>query len=206
MISETDEGLSRSITICPATGELSESHDPRKQPSTFACDSAGSTVIYWRSPGDYPPSDGWALTVHLAGGSIASAEAEVISGQFRFTLSAAVTGVLLPGTYKWVERAVKGSEIYDSASGIVTVSPNLASAGEGDLQTFEERMLAVVEARLENRLPADLQSYTIGTRGIMKIPISELLQIRNALRAQVEQQRNPGQFGRKVQITFPRPG
>lgn len=168
--------------------------------------SAGSTVKYVRSFAAYPTSDGWALTLYLAGKSSLSVAAVVANNQFEFTLTAAQTGSLQPGLYAWTERVSKAGEVYDAASGQLTVEVDLSNAGPGDAQTWAERTLALVEARIEDRLPKDMESYQIAGRSVVNIPASELFKLRAQLRAEVARERNPGGFGQRITFRFTEPG
>lgn len=52
-------------------------------------------------------------------------------------------------------------------------------------ETFEEKVLAIIEARLLGRLDSDLQRYSIGSRSLDKIPIEELEKMRTKYQAKV---------------------
>jgi hypothetical protein len=169
-------------------------------PASF---EAGTTVTYQRTPADFLPSAGWALTLYLAGaGRIAPLAATASGDIFTFTVAASLTDKLPKGTYQWVERASKGTEVYTYASGTTEVLPNIARAEAGELQSWAERTLAVVEAALENRLENGMESYSIAGRAVSKIPQAELLKIRSQLRSEVAQLKNPGSFVREVKGKF----
>lgn len=52
------------------------------------------------------------------------------------------------------------------------------------MATHAETMLAKIEAVLEGRLDSDVESYTIAGRQITKIPVTELLALRDTYRAE----------------------
>lgn len=52
------------------------------------------------------------------------------------------------------------------------------------MATHAETMLANIEAVLEGRITSDVESYTIAGRQITKIPITELLTMRDKYRAE----------------------
>ena len=52
------------------------------------------------------------------------------------------------------------------------------------MATHVETMLANIEAVLEGRITSDVESYTIAGRQITKIPITELLTMRDKYRAE----------------------
>ena len=124
---------------------------------------------------------------------------------FSITLTAAITAGLAAGTYQWSERVTKSGESYDAASGLVVVQANIATAIAGDLQSWEEKALVVVDAALLGRLTSDQQAFSIAGRAVTKIPITELLSIRTSLVAAVRSQRTPGKFGTSVDFNFSRP-
>lgn len=53
--------------------------------------------------------------------------------------------------------------------------------------THEETMLSKIKAVLEGRIDADVESYKIGTREITKIPIKELIELKEIYQAKVNQ-------------------
>lgn len=171
-------------------------------PATF---EAGTTVIYYRNPSDFPVTDSWVLTLHLAGPKRLDVEGTEEDGYHKFTLTAAQTGGLDEGTYQWVERASKAGAVYTSASGTVAVTLNLATAGDGDAQSENEILLALIKLRLRGRLTSDMENYSIRGRTVAKIPTELLIRYRNALETAVARERNPSSFGRKVVVNFGRP-
>ena len=56
-------------------------------------------------------------------------------------------------------------------------------------QTHAEIMLAKIEAVLEGRITADIENYQIAGRQITKIPIAELLVLRDRYRVEVKNQK-----------------
>lgn len=174
-------------------------------PGSFA---AGETVSYLRSaPSGYAPADGWTLTLYLAGENTASAQATEESGAYRVTLTASETSQLEPGSYRWVERLSDGAGVvHDLASGTVIVLPNIGAAASGDLQTWAEKTLPIVEAAIAGRLPSGMESYQIAGRAVSKIPIRELVALRGQLQAEVNRIRNRGKIGRTHKVYFPPTG
>lgn len=53
--------------------------------------------------------------------------------------------------------------------------------------SFQERMLAAIEARLEGRISSDHQRYTVDGRSLDRIPILELQALRDKYRREVYQ-------------------
>lgn len=168
---------------------------------------SGTTVKYTTTYADYRANDGWSMVLYVAGvGRITPITATASGASFAVTLTSSITAGLDAGTYQWTERVTKAGESYDAASGTVGVLANIATAIAGDLQSWEEKALVVVEAALLGRLTADQQAFSIAGRAVTKIPVAELLSIRTSLRSAIRSQRTPGKFGTSVDFNFSRPG
>jgi len=171
-------------------------------PDTF---SAGTTVHYRRRFSDYPASDGWRLTLHLAGASVLSVEASADGDDFLVTIAA--TASLTSGLYKWVERVSNaGGEVLEVASGVVTILPNLAEATEGSEQEWLERAIAALKSHIEGRLPAGMESYQIAGRVVAKMPVKEAVDLLTTLESRLARLGNPGFVTRTVLVSFTKPG
>jgi hypothetical protein len=166
---------------------------------------AGTSIVYTRTFDAYPASAGWALTLYLAGASIASVAGAANGDSWDVTLTPAATGLLAAGAYTWVERVSKAAEAYDVERGTVTVRPDIATAGPGAFQSWEEKTLVVVEAALSGQLTSGIVNYQIHGRSVGKIPPKELMEIRAALRSTVAQQKIGG-FGRPIGVRFTQAG
>lgn len=166
---------------------------------------AGVTVSYLRSvPSGYGPGDGWTLKLYLAGESTLQKAGADEDGSYRITLAATDTAQLEPGRYRWIERLSDGSgEVHDFAAGIVIVEADVGVAAAGELQSWEEKTLPIVELAIAGRLPSGMENYQVFGRAIGKIPIRDLLAIRTSLQADVNRLRNPGRIGRPVKVQFP---
>lgn len=170
-----------------------------REPASFA---AGETVKWNRSFADYPSNAGWSCTYYFAGVDVFQVAGVADgAGGFDFTSSADSTATKKPGTYTYIAYAWKGVagvdlERYEVASGEFTLEKNITSAVAGDFQTHAERMLAAIEARLEGRLAdgADLESYGLAGRQVMKIPAEKLHALRIKYQLEVERIRNGGQL------------
>lgn len=173
-----------------------------EMPASFP---ANTTLTYSKSFADFRPQDGYSMALLLAGPQLLQVAATSdSSGTYTFTLTPGQTA-LIPGRYAWNEVATKGSDRYVAASGVVSITPNLAVVGANDMQSKEERWLAMVEAVLDNRMSADVQSYTIAGRQLVRMPVKELMSMRASLAATVELQKFPGRIVREVKVSFPRP-
>lgn len=167
-------------------------------PDTFP---AGTTVKYTRSLSDYPATSGWTLKLLLAGAGTHAEDAVANGDAFDVTLTAAETAALPPGDYRWVERVEKGGEVYDVATGVVTVTPNLATATPGSLQSWEEKELAAVEAAIAAILAGGIAAYQIAGRAVTKVDLPTLQKLRASLRTEIARQRGQAP-GRQWKFTF----
>ena len=174
-------------------------------PDQFA---AGTTVCYRRRLVDYPASAGWTLRLHLAGASVLAKTAVADGDDFVVTIAAADTaGGFAPGFYKWVERVSNtGGEVYEVATGSVTVLPNLAEATEGSEQEWIERAVVALRAHIEGRLPAGMESYQIAGRVVAKMPVKEAVGLLTNLESRLASLKNPGFVTRPVLVSFTGPG
>lgn len=164
----------------------------------------GTTVKWTSSFSDYPASAGWTLKVYLAGLS-QFAGGNGIAGSasgndFAFTLSTTDTN-LLAGGYRWQLIATKSGETYLAASGVLTVLEGVAGAAAGS-GSFLEEQLVVVEAAINKRLTADMESYQIAGRAVVKIPMNDLFRLRAEIKAALYRERNPGRIGPSSRIAF----
>ncbi len=174
-------------------------------PAQFA---AGTTVCYRRRLADYPASGGWTLRLHLAGASVLAITATADGNDFIVTIAADDTaGGFSPGLYKWVERVTGAEgEVYEVATGSVTVRPNLAEATEGSEQEWIERAIAALKAHIEGRLPTGMESYQIAGRVVAKMPVKEAVGLLTSLESRLANLKNPDFVTRPVLVSFTGPG
>lgn len=175
---------------------------PTQEPTqVIAGDSWQWDIAY----GDYPASDGWALAYAFRGPTdldTGSGDVTVDADGWQVRIPATVTN-LTAGPYRLIGYVTKGTErftVYDAA---LLVLPNPVTAVNA--QSHAERTLAVIDAAIEGRLTADIESYQIHGRSVSKIPMSELVKLRAIYASAVERERNPGQFGRSVEVHFVAP-
>lgn len=172
--------------------------------------TAGTTVKFKRTPSDHPSNDGWTLTLYIAGATKLTVVGVADGlGGYDFTLTPANTDDLTPpGNYDWFERASKGGEVYDSRtsptlrSGVVKVLRDVATAADGDFQSFEEKSLAALQASLTASLTDDIQDYQIAGRAVRLIPLDEKYAMMNTFRQSIELRRRKGRIETPVRATL----
>lgn len=140
---------------------------------------AGDSVTWSRAVPDRPASAGWGLRYVFSGPDRHSVDAKA-GAIYQVELTSAATAGWTPGLYRWVALAMRGDQRLTVATGTLEVSANLETADPSDARDHSQRMLALIEAALEKRIPKDQQSYEIDGMRLDRIPIERL----NALRLQ----------------------
>lgn len=165
--------------------------------------SAGTTVAYTKSFTDYPASL-WTLTLYIAGVIVGAYQAVADGNAFVVTIPA--NAAIEPGYYQWVERVAYDGDVYEVASGKVTVNDDLATARDGDSQLWLERAIPVLRAHVEGRLTAGMQSYAIAGRAVTKIPVEEAVKMLDHFEARLARLKNPDKISRLGVFDLVRPG
>ena len=186
---------------------------PTIEPTSAA---AGDTWTWSRAFPDYPASE-YTLSYAIRGVTRLDWDSDWVttSGDgFVVTIPAASTVDLGAGTYRWVANVTDiatGLERWTAGSGILTVTPNYDAYGDGDAQTHNEKMLALIESALEERVTgvADggrgtVENYAVEGRQVSLIPTEQLNILRNKYRRAVWKERNPGVATPQALIKFVR--
>lgn len=145
--------------------------------------TAGDSWSWLWASADYSPAEGWAAAFRLVGPGIAFSIGTVAEDSgFRAGASATITGALVVGArgvpctlIGWVSRAADRFQVY-SAPCLLLPDPATVT---GDLRGHATRTLEAINALLEGRATKDQQSYKLGDRELSRIPIPELLQLRD---------------------------
>lgn len=158
--------------------------------------NAGETVKYTKSFADFPATGSWTAKLWLAGPSIVSGGiAGTPNGAaFDFVVSAAVSGVLLPGRYRWEERVTKAGETYVADEGTLVVDPNIESATTGSLQDPNEKLLASVEAAIDALITGKVSEYQVAGRVVRYHDLDMLRKWRGELKRTIAANRSPGKL------------
>lgn len=154
--------------------------------------TAGDTWTWLWSSAAYLPSAGWSSAWRVIGVGVALDVPAVAEGDaFRATASAAATVALTIGARGqnctltgWVTRSGVRTTVYSAP---LLVLPNPATV-TGDLRGHAARTLAAIEAMLEGRATTDQARYRIGDRELQRIPIPELLSLRDYYRAEAKRE------------------
>lgn len=157
---------------------------PTSQPAQI---NAGDTAKWLLSLPDYPASDGWTLTVTLVNAAVRHTVTAIPQvDDYLVNASAATTSGWAAGTYATRTQVSKAGEVYTVGSGQIVVAASFAAAV--DARSQARRTLEAIEATLEGRATADVQQYEIAGRRMTKIPIPELLALRDRLRVDVQRE------------------
>lgn len=158
---------------------------------------AGDSIAWSRDVPAHPASAGWSLRYVLSGPARYELEA-ISAGSYLVEVSATDSATWLPGVYRWVALAVRGEgERQTVATGLLEISPNLETSDPVDARGHALRMLNMIEAALEKRIPKDQQSYEIDGMRLDRIPIERLEALRSKYRREIQREkdrRNP--YGR----------
>jgi hypothetical protein len=150
---------------------------------------AGDSVAWERDVPEYPAADGWSLRYVLSGPARHVLEA-LASAPYRVEVAATETATWVPGLYRWVALAINGDQRMTVASGTLEVGANLETAEPFDARSHAQRMLDLIEAALEKRIPKDQQSYEIDGMRLDRIPIERLDSLRSKYRRELQREKN----------------
>lgn len=154
---------------------------PTTEPGTI---NPGDTVKWTRSLPDYPANDGWVLSYELVNATARYSFSAGTSGaDHTVTIAANVSAGYLPGAYDWRARVAKASEIFTVGSGRLNVNASFASAT--DVRSHARKVLGAIDAYFENSQNLTAARYMIAGRELWRIPITELLKLRDRYRQDI---------------------
>lgn len=132
-------------------------------------------------------ADGSASFMYcLRGPSKIDIEPTASGGVVSVDVGSADSAAWVAGLYKWQLYLVTGANKEIIGSGKLTINPDFSAVNAGfDARSHAERMLAAIEARLENRIISDHEKYTIDGRSLDRIPIIELHNLRRIYKRKV---------------------
>lgn len=156
---------------------------------------AGDSLSWLISLPDYPAASGWSLSYALVNADGRITLTSAASGNSHsVTATAATTANYKAGTYTYHCRVSNGADVVTVAVGTIDVLPDLATMVALDTRTHAAKVLAKIEAWLENHDPA-VAEYEIAGRRMKYIPIAELLKLRDRYSREVR-----GQGGKSGRI------
>jgi len=175
--------------------------------------TAGVTWKWKKTLSDYPASS-WTLTYYLrkSGATATSFSASADGDTHLVSVSASTSSGYAAGVYDFIGVVVKATEKYVVFDGVLDVLTNPASGSAYDPRTHARRVLDLIEAAMEGRIPNGMESYVIGGRSINKIPLHELRELYEKYKQDVEQEvqverlANGRRSGKNIGVRFGRPG
>ncbi len=129
---------------------------------------------------DYKPADGWSLTYYIAGAGGVLVQTATTSGQgYAVTLTAAQTGVLIPGDYAIEGKVSMSPYVFTVYSARLCVLVNMATATTStDTRSFNRRVRDALRALTESIAPDPTQAYTIfGERAVTLMTAEERMKM-----------------------------
>ena len=174
--------------------------------------TAGVTWKWKKTISDYPASE-WALTYYLRkdGASATSFSAAADGDSYLVTVAAATTAAYASGIYDFVGWVIKGTEKYEVFNSMIEVLPNPTNTSAYDPRSHARRVMELLEAAMEGRVPNGMESYSIGGRSINKIPLSQLRELWEkykqdvVMEEQAERLVNGRRSGKNIGVRFNRP-
>ena len=163
---------------------------------------AGDTVSWFDASstdtlGNALTSASWVLTYYLRFN--AASEAATVVGSARsdggwdFTISAATSAGFDAGTWYWQALATSGNDKLTLGAGSLTVKASLSYAGQAaafDGRTQAEKDLDAVQTAIRTLVSGGaVQQYSIGSRSITKMRLSDLMELESKLKAEVNRER-----------------
>lgn len=163
---------------------------------------AGDSITWSREVPACPASAGWTLRYVLSGPDRHVIEAKA-GAPYLVELGADDTARWAPGLYRWVALASRGVQRVTVASGNLEVGANLETAEPTDVRSHAQRMLALIEAALEKRIPKDQASYEIDGMRLDRIPIERLDALRSKYQRELQRESNRRwPTGRRVKLVM----
>lgn len=165
---------------------------PDREPDVFI---SGTTVRWNKSFSDYNPDDGWALsyTFSQLNERIDVTGVDNGDGSWLLELTAQESAGKAPGIYNWVaivSGGPSGTDRIAAAEGRTEIKTDIASNPIGvDSRTYAEQLLEAIEDTLAGRANTDQASYSFGGVSLTRMQMSELLQARSAMRAEVAREK-----------------
>lgn len=153
------------------------------------------------------PAPQWELALILRGAQAIDLAAVSDGASHRFQADAATTADWLAGRYWYSLRATRGADVVEVDAGDLTIAPDLAAVSEPfDGRSHARRVLAAIEAVIENRATIDQQSYQINNRSLSRTPLPDLLLLRSRYLDEVRREemaaRGQSLLGRQIKVRF----
>jgi hypothetical protein len=129
----------------------------------------------------------WTLTAILRGPASITLAWIHDNTLHRLSVDAATTAAWLPGEYWYSVRATDGTQVVEVESDSLKIVADLASGTSPySAQSHAERVLASIEAVIEQRASKDQERYKINNRELWRTPIADLMALRDRYKEEVK--------------------
>ncbi len=156
---------------------------PTTEPATIR---AGDFITWVKTLTDYPASAGWALSYTLINAAVKiTINASASGADHLVSVAAATTGSYAAGSYTWMARVTKGTEIYTVETGSMQILPNLAALSTYDGRSHAKVMVEAIEAAIQGRASSVQLRMAINNRSIEYLSPTELIKWLSFYRAEV---------------------
>jgi hypothetical protein len=109
--------------------------------------------------------------------------------KWTITVPKAVTETYTAGEYKYSIYLYTSTLRYEVETGTVKVISDLASqTAQNDTRSHVKKVLDAIEAVIEGRASTDQMSYTIAGRSLSKMPVKDLLYLRDRYKAEYKRE------------------
>lgn len=156
---------------------------PTFEPSVIV---VGDSVAWTKSFPDYPATAGWTLSYsfQIPGSIEDPITFNAVSAGANYSISQTPTETALwvPGNYTWTSFVDNGIDRHTVGTGSISLVPN---PSEPFGATHASRTLHLIELAIEGRIPAQLEQTTIAGQSILRIPLSQLMDLRLKYQAEV---------------------
>ena len=150
----------------------------------------GDTVKWAKNLPDYLPSDGWVLKYSFAnsGASNTITCTDNGDGSHLATIDKTTSAAFAAGHWNWQAYVESATERFTVAEGAIEVLAAMTAATDG--RSHARIVLDNIEAYLENSSNITAASYSIAGRTLSRIPINELISLRDTYRREVRSEEN----------------
>jgi hypothetical protein len=183
----------------------------KQVPNSF---TSGESVSWQVELSLYPTAQ-WNLIYHFRGNGVGfDLEAAKVGGKFILSLDTETSEKSSAGKYYFQAFVSNGTDKVKVDQGEIRIHPNLSHLTEDstfDGSTDSEKLLEAIDAVLVGRATSDQQSYQIGTRQLTRIPIPDLILLREKTQQRVNQEArnknilNGGSYLKTIKAKFVRP-
>lgn len=146
---------------------------------------AGTAATWKKEDPDYTPSDGYTLTYYFRGNATSAsfnvvADTSTSGDYWEATITSAKTQGLPAGAYGWQAQISDGTNKHVIGSGVLTLKANLADTSEPyDPRSEVKKTLDIINQAIQDKVFRDQASYSIAGRSLNRIPLPELIQLRD---------------------------